>query len=68
MRETTKQWEYQSIRPPREETLKEASDPTTRLNELGARGWDLATTIDYTGGGTKFIILKRPKEGSAENE
>lgn len=52
-------WEYRSVRPPREETLKEASDPTERLNELGAEGWNMATTIDYAGGGTKYIIMKR---------
>lgn len=48
--------------------MKEARDPTDRLNELGDKGWDLVTTIDYAGGGTKYIILKRPKERGAENE
>lgn len=48
--------------------MKEASDPTARLNELGDEGWDLATTIDYTNGGTKYIIMKRPREVGAEDE
>lgn len=61
-------WEYRSVRPPREETMKEAADPTGRLNELGANGWEVATTIDYAGGGTKYIIMKRPKETEANNE
>lgn len=43
--------------------MKEASDPTARLNELGTEGWDVATTIDYTDGGTKYIIMKRPRGG-----
>lgn len=47
--------------------MKEASDPTDALNELGAEGWELADTIDYTGGGTKFLVLKRPvDEGDVE--
>ncbi|MDZ7731458.1 MAG: hypothetical protein U5K37_11910 [Natrialbaceae archaeon] len=58
-----RRWEYRSVRPPREETMKEASDPTDRLNELGAEGWDVATTIDYESGGTKYIIMKRPMGG-----
>ncbi len=53
-------WEYCSLRPPREETKKEAGDPVDRLNELGTEGWELADTIEYTGGGTKYLILKRP--------
>ncbi|HMB51370.1 DUF4177 domain-containing protein [Natronoarchaeum rubrum] len=42
--------------------MKEAKDPTERLNELGAEGWELVDTIDYTGGGTKYLLLKRPAE------
>lgn len=56
------QWEYWSLKPPREETQKEARDPTDQLNELGAEGWEFAETIDYTDGGTKYLILKRPLE------
>lgn len=48
--------------------MKEASDPTERLNELGASGWDVATTVEYTGGGTKYIIMKRPTEMETEHE
>lgn len=60
------QWEYRSIRPPREPTRKEATDPTAPLNELGAEGWELVDTIDYTGGGTKFLILKRRSDSNRE--
>lgn len=60
------QWEYRSLRPPREETQKEAKDPTDQLNELGAEGWEFVETIDYTGGGTKYLVLKRPLEHDRE--
>ncbi|WP_158058308.1 hypothetical protein [Halorussus halophilus] len=54
------EWEYETLRPPREGTKKEARDPKRQLNELGAEGWELTATIEYVGGGTKFLILKRP--------
>ena len=57
------QWEYQTLRPPREATKKEASDPKAELNELGADGWELVTTVEYTDG-TKFLIFKRPTKES----
>jgi hypothetical protein len=60
------QWEYYSLRPPREETQKEASDPTDKLNELGADGWEFVSTIEYEGGGTKYLVLKRPIEDEME--
>lgn len=53
-------WEYQTVRPERESTMKEARDPTDRLTDLGAEGWELVTTLDYVDGGTKFLVLKRP--------
>lgn len=53
------QWEYETLRPPRGSTKKESTDPKAALNELGAAGWEMADTIDYVGGGTKFIVLKR---------
>jgi len=53
-------WEYRTLRPERGETKKEAVDPEAALNEHGAEGWELAGTIDYTGGGTKFLVFKRP--------
>ncbi|PSQ12649.1 hypothetical protein BRC98_02840 [Halobacteriales archaeon QS_7_68_65] len=56
------QWEYETLRPPRGATKKEASDPKTELNELGADGWELVTTVEYTGGGTKYIVFKRPAD------
>lgn len=57
-------WEYETLRPPRDETRKEATDPKTELNELGADGWELASTIEYEGGGTKYLVFKRPAEAS----
>lgn len=40
--------------------MEEADDPEAALNELGAAGWELVETVEYVGGGTKFLILKRP--------
>jgi hypothetical protein len=59
-----RQWEYQTLRTPREATKKEASNPKAELNELGTDGWKLVTTVEYTGGGTKFLIFKRPSQES----
>ena len=53
-------WEYETVRPPRGETKKEAEDPKAQLNELAAEGWRFVDTIDYTGGGTKYIVFERP--------
>jgi hypothetical protein len=53
-------WEYKSIEPPKGLTKRETVDPTARLNELGAEGWELAETISYDKGGTKLLVLKRP--------
>lgn len=61
-------WEYRSLRPPREGTKQEARDPTEALNELGAEGWELVTTVEYDGGGTKYLVLKRPADGSDEGD
>ena len=55
-------WEYQTFRPPRDETRREAEDPQAALNEFGEDGWELAGTIDYAGGGTKFLVFKRPAD------
>ena len=52
-------WEYETLRVPREETKKESADPRDELNEYAADGWRLVETIDYTGGGTKFLVLER---------
>jgi len=57
-------WEYETVRPPRDETRKEAEDPATVLNRLGSEGWELAGTVDYAGGGTKYLVFKRPVRGS----
>lgn len=62
MSTSTARWEYCSLRPPRGPTKQEAVDPTEQLNELGADGWELTETITYDGGGTKYLILKRPAE------
>ena len=53
-------WEYETLRPPRGPTQKEASDPKAELNELGAEGWELVTSVEYADGGTKFLLFKRP--------
>jgi hypothetical protein len=60
--------EYHTLRPPREATKKEASDPSQELNELGAEGWELVTTIEYTGGGTKYLVFKRPRRESTNSQ
>ncbi|MDQ2050408.1 DUF4177 domain-containing protein [Natronolimnohabitans sp. A-GB9] len=57
---TAKRWEYETVRPPRNPTMQEASDPEEVLNEFGSDGWELIGTIDYSGGGTKFLVFKRP--------
>jgi hypothetical protein len=57
-------WEYQTIRPPRDETMKEATDPESVLNEVGAAGWEFVGTVEYDGGGTKYLICKRPRNES----
>jgi len=56
----TRQWEYKTLQPPRDATQKEATDPEGDLDELGAAGWEVTTTVEYVGGGTKYIVLKRP--------
>ena len=53
-------WEYKTRRPSRDETRKEAEDPKDDLNELAADGWRFVETIDYTGGGTKYLVFERP--------
>ena len=53
-------WEYHTLSPPRESTMKEAADPTEALNDLGADGWKLVDTVDFVGGGTKYLVLRRP--------
>lgn len=57
-------WEYETIRPPRDETRKEAVDPKAAMNELGAAGWKFVGTIDYDGGGTKYLVFRRPRRVS----
>ena len=61
-RDRPAEWEYRALRPPRDESMKEATDPTDQLNELGAEGWELVETVEYTGGGTKYLLFKRPAE------
>ncbi|WP_232688601.1 DUF4177 domain-containing protein [Halobacterium zhouii] len=60
-----RRWEYAVFRPPRGETKKEAENPEDELNEYGADGWELAETIDYSGGGTKYLVFKRPASPDA---
>jgi len=52
-------WEYETVRPTRGETKKESVDPKAALNELAAGGWRFVETIDYAGGGTKFLVFER---------
>lgn len=59
-------WEYETLRPPREATMKETTDPKAELNDLGEDGWELVTTLDYEGGGTKYLVFKRPATGDDE--
>ena len=61
-------WEYKTLRPPRGETQKEAEDPEAELNDYGAHGWELVTSVDYTGGGTKYLVFKRPVETADESD
>ncbi|MCU4753592.1 DUF4177 domain-containing protein [Halobacteria archaeon AArc-curdl1] len=56
-------WEYETVRPPREATMREADDPKALLNEYGANGWEFVDTIDYTEGGTKYLVFKRQVGG-----
>lgn len=63
---TATRWEYKTLRPPRGETKKEAEDPVDELNALGADGWELVETVDYTGGGTKLLVFKRPAGGAPD--
>ncbi len=53
-------WEYETLRPQRGTTKKEAVDPKAELNELGEEGWELIDTVEYVGGGTKYLVFKRP--------
>jgi hypothetical protein len=55
-------WEYETLRPPRGRTKKEATDPKAEMNELGEDGWELVDTVEYVGGGTKYLVFKRPSE------
>lgn len=59
-------WEYKTVRPERGVALKEAGDPETTLNEFGKHGWELTETIDYVGGGTKYLVLKRRRGETSE--
>jgi hypothetical protein len=54
-------WEYEILRPPRDETKKEAANPKSAINDLAAEGWRLMETIDYTTGGTKYLVFERPR-------
>lgn len=67
MNEDARRWEYETLRPPREATKKEASDPKSELNALGEEGWELVGTIEYTGGGTKYLVFKRPTDVEDES-
>jgi hypothetical protein len=59
-RKQSAEWEYETLRPNRDEARKEAEDPKDQLNELAGDGWRFVDTIEYTGGGTKFLVFERP--------
>jgi hypothetical protein len=59
--------EYETLRPPRMANKKEAEDPKAELNELGGEGWELIDTVEYTGGGTKYLLFRRPADRDSEN-
>lgn len=66
-RPSTAAWEYKVVRPDRGPARKEAANPVAKLNDLGADGWELVETVEYVGGGTKYLVLKRPSvEGGDE--
>ena len=60
-------WEYETVRPPRGETKKEAENPKSAINKLAEEGWRLVETIDYTGGGTKYLVFERPVEPTTDS-
>ena len=47
-------WEYQTV------ILPSAEDPATRLNALGAAGWEAMGIIGQAGGAR--LLLKRPRQ------
>ena len=65
------QWEYKIVRLDAGSYFSDAAAPTeAELNELGERGWELATSIDSSeiklggrGGSTTGLVFKRPVEG-----
>jgi hypothetical protein len=59
-------WEYETLRPPRDETKKEATDPKAEMNELGSNGWEFVGTVEYEGGGTKYLLFKRPGDAGED--
>ena len=59
-------WKYETVWPPREATMEEASDPKELLNEYGREGREFVSTIEYTGGGTKYLVFKRPADGDGD--
>lgn len=61
----TQRWEYRTVKPPRGATKKEVEDPEATFDELGADGWEFVATLDYVGGGTKYLVFKRPATGGA---
>lgn len=58
------QWEYKIVELSGGGLFGGGEEPTeASLNELGGDGWELVDTVDYVGGGTKYLVLKRPAEG-----
>lgn len=63
---TEARWEYEILRPPRDETKKEAANPKAEINDLAADGWRLVETIDYSSGGTKYLVFERARSDDPE--
>jgi hypothetical protein len=61
-------WEYRTLRPVRGEARKEAEDPEDDLNDLAADGWRLVETVDYNGGGTKYLVFERRVGAAPEDD
>ena len=65
---TDAQWEYEVVRVVRGDTRKEAEDPQSQLNEVAADGWRFVDTMDYTGGGTKYLVFERPVQSGTPSD
>lgn len=65
---TLRRWEFKPVRPARDETTKEAGHPEAAVTICREDGWELVTTSEYTGDGTRHPVLNRPLELAAPTE